>query len=55
MIGAIAGGGRGAAIGANARGGALTKVLTKGGAIKVPVESVPTIELDKPLRVSVAQ
>jgi len=57
VIGAIAGGGRGAAIGAGAGagGGALTQVLTKGGSIKVPVESVLTFELDKPLRVSVAQ
>lgn len=57
VIGAIAGGGRGAAIGAGAGGGAgaLTQVLTKGGAIKVPAESVLTFQLDKPLRVSAVQ
>ncbi len=53
VIGAIAVGGRGAAIGAG--GGALTQALTKGGAIKVPVESMLTFELDKPLRGSVAR
>lgn len=54
IIGAIAGGGRGAAIGAGAGAGAgaLTQVITKGGAIKVPVESVLTFRLDKPLRVT---
>lgn len=53
IIGAIAGGGKGAAIGAGAGAGAgvLTQILTKGGAIKVPVESVLTFKLDKPLRV----
>jgi outer membrane lipoprotein SlyB len=53
IIGAIAGGGKGAAIGAGAGAGAgvLTQVLTKGGAIKVPVETVLTFRLDKPLRV----
>ena len=53
IIGAIAGGGKGAAIGAGAGAGAgvLTQVLTKGGAIKVPVESVLTFKLDKPLKV----
>jgi len=57
VIGAIAGGGRGAAIGAGsgAGAGALTQVLTKGGAIKVPAESVLTFQLDKPLRVSAVQ
>jgi hypothetical protein len=57
VIGAIAGGGRGAAIGAGAGAGAgaLTQILTKGGAIKVPVESVLTFSLDKPLRVAVAE
>jgi hypothetical protein len=54
IIGAIAGGGKGAAIGAGAGAGAgaLTQVLTKGGAIKVPAESVLTFKLDKPLRVT---
>jgi hypothetical protein len=57
IIGAIAGGGKGAAIGAGAGagGGAVTQILTKGGSIKVPVESVLTFSLDKSLRVSVAQ
>ena len=53
IIGAIAGGGKGAAIGAGsgAAAGAITQVLTK-GTIKVPVESVLTFKLDKPLRVN---
>jgi hypothetical protein len=57
IIGAIAGGGKGAAIGAGAGAGAgvLTQVLTKGGAIKVPVESVLTFKLDKPLKVIAVQ
>jgi hypothetical protein len=57
IIGAIAGGGKGAAIGAGAGAGAgvLTQVLTKGGAIKVPVESVLTFKLDKPLKVIAAE
>jgi hypothetical protein len=54
IIGAIAGGGKGAAIGAGAGAGAgvLTQVLTKGGAIKVPAESVLTFSLDKSLSVT---
>jgi hypothetical protein len=57
VIGAIAGGGKGAAIGAGAGAGAgaLTQILTKGGSIKVPVESVLTFTLDQPLRVAAAQ
>jgi hypothetical protein len=57
IIGAIAGGGKGAAIGAGAGagGGALTQVLTKGGAIRVPVETVLTFKLDKPLKVVAAR
>lgn len=57
IIGAIAGGGKGAAIGAGAGAGAgvLTQVLTKGGAIKVPAESVLTFRLDRPLRVIAAE
>ena len=53
IIGAIAGGGKGAAIGAGAGagGGALTQVLTKGGSIKVPAETVLTFQLDKPVRI----
>jgi hypothetical protein len=55
IIGAIAGGGKGAAIGAGAGAGAgaAAQVLTKGGSIKIPVESVLTFSLDKPLRVRV--
>jgi hypothetical protein len=57
IIGAIAGGGKGAAIGAGAGAGAgmLTQILTKGSAIKVPVESVLTFKLDRPLTVTTAQ
>ena len=57
IIGAIAGGGKGAAIGAGAGAGAgvLTQVLTKGGAIEVPAESVLTFSLDRPLRVTAAE
>ena len=57
IIGAIAGGGKGAAIGAGAGAGtgALAQVLTKGGAIKIPAESVLTFNLDKPLKVTAAQ
>ncbi len=53
IIGAIAGGGKGAAIGAGsgAGAGALTQILTKGGSIKVPAESVLTFKLDRSLRV----
>jgi hypothetical protein len=57
VIGAIAGGGKGAAIGAGAGagGGTVTEILTKGGSIKVPAESVLTFTLDKALRVTSAQ
>src|SRR5207302_4188923 len=53
IIGAIAGGGRGAAIGAasGAGAGVATQVLTKGGSIRVPAESLLTFKLDEPLRV----
>ena len=53
IIGAIAGGGRGAAIGAGsgAGAGALTQILTRGGSIKVPAETVLTFRLDRPLQV----
>lgn len=56
IIGAIAGGGKGAAIGAGsgAGAGALGQILTK-GTIKVPVESILTFKLDKPLRVNAVQ
>jgi hypothetical protein len=54
IIGAIAGGGKGAAIGAGAGAGAgaLTQIVTKGGSIKVPVESILTFKLESPLRVT---
>lgn len=57
IIGAIAGGGKGAAIGAGAGagGGALTQILTKGGSIKVPAETVLTFQLDKPVRIAEAK
>lgn len=57
VIGAIAGGGKGAAIGAGAGAGAgaVTQVVTKGGAIKVPVETVLTFRLDRPLHVEAAR
>jgi outer membrane lipoprotein SlyB len=53
IIGAIAGGGKGAAIGAGAGAGAgaLTQVLTKGGSIRVPAETVLTFQLDKPVQI----
>lgn len=54
IIGAIAGGGKGAAIGAAAGGaaGAGTQTLTRGGAVRVPAESVLTFRLDQPLNVA---
>jgi hypothetical protein len=57
IIGAIAGGGKGAAIGAGsgAGGGALAQILTKGGSIKVPVETKLTFKLDRPLRVAASE
>jgi hypothetical protein len=53
IIGAIAGGGKGAAIGAGAGagGGVLTQILTKGGSIRVPAETVLTFQLDKPVHI----
>jgi hypothetical protein len=56
IIGAIAGHGKGAGIGAASGAGAgiATQLLTKGGAVRVPVESVLTFRLDRPLRVAVA-
>jgi hypothetical protein len=56
IIGAIAGGGRGAAIGAGsgAAAGAVTQIVTK-GSIRIPVESVLTFRLDRPLHVVEAQ
>jgi len=57
VIGAIAGGGKGAAIGAGAgaAAGAGAQVATKGGAIRVPAETILTFKLDRALRVSPAQ
>ena len=53
IIGAIAGHGKGAAIGAGAGAGAgaLTQILTKGGAIKLPPETLLTFKLDKPVQI----
>jgi hypothetical protein len=53
IIGAIAGGGKGAAIGAGAGAGAgvIGQVATKGGAIKVPAETMLTFQLDKPVQI----
>lgn len=53
VIGAIAGGGKGAAIGAasGAGAGVATEVLTKGGSVKVPAESLLTFRLDAALKV----
>ncbi|MFN7992185.1 MAG: hypothetical protein U0Q18_01200 [Bryobacteraceae bacterium] len=57
IIGAIAGGGKGAAIGAGAGAGAgaITQTVTKGGAIKIPPETVLTFSLDKALHVTAVQ
>ncbi len=57
VIGAITGGGKGAAIGAGsgAGGGAVAEILTKGGSIKVPAESLLTFKLDAPLKVTAAK
>src|SRR6202040_38754 len=57
IIGAIAGGGKGAAIGAGSGAGAgvLTQILTKGGSIRVPAETILTFKLDRPLRVTAAR
>jgi len=57
LIGAIAGGGKGAAIGAGvgAAAGAAGQVLTKGGQVKVPAESVLIFKLDQDLRVEPAR
>ncbi len=57
IIGAIAGGGKGAGIGAasGAAAGAATQVITKGGLVKVPVESVLTFQLERALKVTAEQ
>ena len=53
IIGAIAGRGKGAAIGAasGAGAGAAGQLITRGGSIRVPVESLLTFRLDQPLHV----
>ncbi len=53
IIGAIAGGGKGAAIGAGAGAGAgaVTQIATKGGAIRIPAETLLTFQLDKPVQI----
>jgi hypothetical protein len=57
IIGAIAGQGKGAAIGAGsgAAAGIGAELLTKGGSIRVPVETVLTFRLDAPLRFASSQ
>lgn len=54
IIGAIAGQGQGAAIGAGAGAGAgaVAEVLTKGGAVQIPAETLLTFQLEKPLRIA---
>ncbi len=54
ILGAIAGGGKGAAIGALAGGaaGAGAQVLTRGQAVRVPAETMLTFRLEQPLRIS---
>ena len=56
IIGAIAGGGRGAAIGAGAgaAAGAGTQVLTRGGYVNIPAESLVTFRLEQPLQLTSA-
>jgi hypothetical protein len=53
IIGAIAGGGKGAAIGAasGAGAGAGTQIVTKGGSIRIPAETILTFRLDSPLQI----
>lgn len=53
IIGAIAGHGKGAAIGAGsgAAAGGLAQILTKGGSISIPPETLVTFKLDQPLKV----
>jgi hypothetical protein len=52
IIGAIAGGGKGAAIGAaaGAAGGAGAQVATRGRELHIPIESLLTFRLERPLR-----
>ncbi len=57
MIGAIAGGGKGAAVGAGAgaAGGAGVEAATKGQRVKVASETLLTFTLDKPVDTSKAR
>ena len=50
LIGAAAGGGKGAAVGAvlGAAGGATAQVLTRGGEVRVPAETLLTFRLEQP-------
>lgn len=54
ILGAIAGGGRGAAIGAVAGGtaGAIGEVTTRGKKVHIPAESLVTFQLQQPLDVA---
>jgi len=56
IIGAIAGGGKGAAIGAisGAGAGAAAQTVTRGGSVRLPSESVLTFRLDRPLMIGTA-
>jgi hypothetical protein len=56
IIGAIAGGGKGAAIGAasGAGAGAGTQIITKGGSIRIPAETILTFRLETPLQIDAA-
>ena len=56
IIGAIAGGGKGAAIGAasGAGAGAGTQIVTKGGAIRIPAETILTFKLETALQIDAA-
>ena len=51
IIGAIAGGGKGAAIGAltGAGAGAVGQTVTRGGQVRVPSETIVTFRLDRPI------
>ena len=57
IIGAIAGGGKGAAVGAIAggAGGAGAQTLTRGHEISVPAESLLTFRLERPLQIGYNQ
>jgi outer membrane lipoprotein SlyB len=57
IIGAIAGGGKGAAIGVlvGGAGGAGAQVLTRGHDVQVPAETLLTFRLDKPVMLQADQ